>query len=77
MKENKNITGIILAGGKSTRMGTDKGFISFKDKTFVEHIITAIQPLVGEIIIILFQLCTALQFGQNVCRHTKLAVTSS
>lgn len=52
MKENKNITGIILAGGKSTRMGTNKGFISFKNKTFVEHIITAIQPLVDEIIII-------------------------
>ena len=52
MKTEKNITGIILAGGKSTRMGTDKGFISFKNKTFVEHIITAIQPLVNEIIII-------------------------
>lgn len=52
MKENKNITGIILAGGKSTRMGTNKGFIFFKNKTFVEHIITAIQPLVDEIIII-------------------------
>ena len=46
MKTDKNITGIILAGGKSTRMGTDKGFISFKNKTFIEHIITAIQPLV-------------------------------
>ena len=52
MKEYKNITGIILAGGKSTRMGTDKGFVSFKNKTFIEHIITAIQPLVDEVIII-------------------------
>ena len=52
MKAEKQITGIILAGGKSTRMGTDKGLISYKNKTFVEHIITAIQPFVDEIIII-------------------------
>lgn len=52
MKENKNITGIILAGGKSSRMGTDKGFVFYNNKTFIEHIITAIQPLVDEIIII-------------------------
>ena len=52
MKENKNITGIILAGGKSSRMGTDKGFVSYNNKTFIEHIIKAIQPLVDEIIII-------------------------
>ena len=52
MKAEKLITGIILAGGKSTRMGTDKGLISYKNKTFVEHIISAIQPFVDEIIII-------------------------
>ena len=52
MKAEKQITGIILAGGKSTRMGTDKGLISYKNKTFIEHIITAIQPFVDEIIII-------------------------
>ena len=52
MKAEKQITGIILAGGKSTRMGTDKGLISYKNKTFVEHIISAIQPFVDEIIII-------------------------
>lgn len=52
MKENKNITGIILAGGKSSRMGTDKGFVSYNNKPFVEHIIKAMQPLVDDIIII-------------------------
>ena len=52
MKAEKQITGIILAGGKSTRMGTDKGLISYKNKTFVEHILSAIQPFVDEIIII-------------------------
>lgn len=52
MKRNKNITGIILAGGKSSRMGTDKGLVLFKNKPFIKHIIEAIQPLVDDIIII-------------------------
>ncbi len=52
MNAKNNITGIILAGGKSSRMGTDKGFVSYNNKPFVEHIIKAMQPLVGDIIII-------------------------
>lgn len=50
---NKNyITGIILAGGKSTRMGSDKGFVTYNNKPFIQHIIDALQPLVDEIIIV-------------------------
>ena len=52
MKAKNNITGIILAGGKSSRMGTDKGFVVYKNKAFVQHIIEALQPLVDEIIIV-------------------------
>jgi len=52
MKSEKNITGIILAGGKSSRMGSDKGFVMYKNKAFIQHIIEAIQPLVQEIIIV-------------------------
>ena len=52
MKTKKHITGIILAGGKSSRMGTDKGFVLYKNKSFVQHIIEALQPLVTEIIIV-------------------------
>ncbi|MBT3587148.1 MAG: molybdenum cofactor guanylyltransferase [Flavobacteriaceae bacterium] len=52
MKNKKHITGIILAGGKSSRMGTDKGFVLYKNKSFVQHIIEALQPLVDEIIIV-------------------------
>jgi len=52
MKNKNHITGIILAGGKSSRMGTDKGFVLYKNKSFIQHIIEALQPLVDEIIIV-------------------------
>lgn len=48
----KDVTGIILAGGKSARMGSDKGLISFNGSLFIEHIIEALKPLVKNIIIV-------------------------
>lgn len=52
MKAIKNITGIILAGGKSSRMGTDKGFLLLNDKPFVQYSINALKPLVSKIMIV-------------------------
>ncbi len=52
MKKSRNITAIILAGGKSSRMGTDKGFVNYKNKPFVQRIIETVAPLVSETIII-------------------------
>ena len=52
MKNKKHITGIILAGGKSSRMSTDKGFVMYKNKAFIQYIIEAIQARVNEIIIV-------------------------
>ena len=37
MTEEKSITAIILAGGKSTRMKTEKGLVSFRGKMIVEQ----------------------------------------
>ena len=48
----KNITGIILAGGKSSRMGTEKGILRLNNLTFTQHIINNLMPLVDEIIIV-------------------------
>lgn len=52
MIDKKNITGIILAGGKSSRMGSDKGLLKMENITFVERVIEAIKPLVDEIVIV-------------------------
>lgn len=52
MINKTNITGIILSGGKSSRMGTDKGFLKLNGKTFIEASIDALKPLVSKIIII-------------------------
>jgi len=49
--ENK-ITAILLAGGKSQRMGTDKGLLDWNGKTFIQHICDALQPIVGSNILI-------------------------
>jgi len=48
----KNITGIILAGGKSSRMGTDKGMLVLNGKKIIEYVIAALTPNVSEVIII-------------------------
>ena len=52
MNNKTNITGIILAGGKSSRMATDKGFLLLNNKPFVQYSIDALLPLVSEIIIV-------------------------
>lgn len=52
MNVSNNISAIILAGGHSTRMGTDKGFLLWNGKPFIQHIIDAVEPLVQEIIIV-------------------------
>jgi len=48
----KNITAIILAGGKSTRMKTDKGLTYFGNKTLVELVIESVKKITDRIIII-------------------------
>jgi len=44
-------TAIILAGGKSSRMGTDKGMLSINGRTMLEHICKQLRGTFGQILI--------------------------
>ncbi len=46
-----SLTAIILAGGKSTRMGKDKAFIQWKGKSFIQHSIDAVIQLTDTILL--------------------------
>ncbi|WP_298754747.1 molybdenum cofactor guanylyltransferase [uncultured Psychroserpens sp.] len=46
------MTAIILAGGKSSRMGYEKGLVMYKNKPFIAHVIHATETLVNEVIIV-------------------------
>jgi molybdopterin-guanine dinucleotide biosynthesis protein A len=46
------ITGIVLAGGKSSRMGKDKGLINLNGELMVNYSINTLKPICSSIIII-------------------------
>ena len=46
-----NLTGVVIAGGKSTRMGFDKSQIVYKGKSFLQNAIDLLTPFVDEVII--------------------------
>lgn len=41
--------GLILAGGKSSRMGTDKAFLTIGDDTILAHVVRRLSPQISEI----------------------------
>jgi len=47
----KEVTGIILAGGASSRMGKDKGLCEFKGKALISYAIEALSPICSTILI--------------------------
>lgn len=46
-----NITGIILAGGKSTRMGENKSLLNLNGKTVIERVVSLMKSIFQEVII--------------------------
>ena len=41
----QNVSTYILCGGKSSRMGSEKGLVMYKGKTFIERILEAVSPV--------------------------------
>ncbi|MCL4487554.1 MAG: molybdenum cofactor guanylyltransferase [Chloroflexi bacterium] len=46
------VTGLIMAGGQSRRMGRDKAWIDFQGKALVEHVLDHVRPLCSEVYIV-------------------------
>jgi molybdopterin molybdotransferase len=52
MKKNESISGLILAGGRGTRMGhVNKGLQPFRGSTMVAHVLERLAPQVAEVMI--------------------------
>ncbi|MCB9014065.1 MAG: molybdenum cofactor guanylyltransferase [Bacteroidales bacterium] len=51
MSENLTLSGILLAGGKSSRMGTDKAFIPYENRFLYEYSLKILENFCSEIII--------------------------
>ena len=53
-KNDENIKScIILCGGKSSRMGRDKGSMIIQDKPMIKHILSTLNHQINEVIIVL------------------------
>ena len=52
MTDRTKILGVVLAGGKGTRIGNqDKGLLKINNKTLIEHAIERLSPQVADVII--------------------------
>lgn len=51
-KESGHVTGVILAGGVSRRMGENKALIQLGDDSLIGHVIRRIRPVTDELILI-------------------------
>jgi len=51
-KVHDAICGVVLAGGKSRRMGANKPLLLFKDKPLIAHVIDALAPHFAQIVIV-------------------------
>lgn len=50
--ENIYFNGYILAGGKSSRMGIDKGLMLLEGKAIIQYVMEQLEPMVNELVIV-------------------------
>ncbi|MUG67550.1 NTP transferase domain-containing protein [Paenibacillus campinasensis] len=50
-EKNTAVTGIVLAGGASRRMGTNKALLPVGDKRSIEHAVAGLKPICSRVII--------------------------
>jgi molybdopterin-guanine dinucleotide biosynthesis protein A len=59
--DHEPLTGFVLAGGKSTRMGRDKAALSFNGRTLLERALSTMRKVTGDVYILgspeLYQTC--------------------
>ena len=60
--------GVILAGGRSSRFGSNKAFAELHDKKIIEHVISVMQSVFDEVVIITNQPEQYKEFGCKVLK---------
>lgn len=60
------ISGIILAGGKSRRMGQDKALLELDGKPILQHVLDRIAPLCAEVILVANDASAYTQFAVKI-----------
>ena len=52
MSNTLGVTGIILAGGASRRMGRNKASLPWGDTTLIEHVVETLSPVTNELLVV-------------------------